>query len=183
VATVDDVRESLLKDLRLELGPSDGLKAFTQHQLLAIRFHRGARLNRPTGVGEGEGWAIYFEEHFPRGSEHAHLLWTKWPVPLLKDETPGSGVAITHGQSQAHWVVTDLGLVVNLESMWDDYEASVESLAALLLEDAARRDATLDAWAKHQWFVQQVDYLMPNAGTTASIAASATSMSVAPRRE
>ena len=66
-------------------------------------------------------WSAFFREHFPRGDEHAELLWHQWRTPLLKDEHPGPGVALSHGSPDAHWQITfpaqGGGLIVNLESM------------------------------------------------------------------
>src|SRR5579859_7279815 len=94
-----ELRAALLDGLRATLTPSQGREAFERHQLLAIRFHRAARVNTPNRkVGEGEGWERYFVDHFPRGGEHAHLLWKDWRTQLLKDEAPGAGIVITHGR-------------------------------------------------------------------------------------
>src|SRR2546430_4114499 len=134
------LRASLVRDLGVDLQPEQGDVAFERHQLLAIRFHRAARLNQRASDREGQAWVRYFAEHFPRGYEQARLLWRGWRVPLLKDETPGEGIAISHGQPQLHWQVTSHGLYLNLESLWADYVTSVENFVAVLDVDNARRE-------------------------------------------
>ncbi|MGZ8739940.1 MAG: hypothetical protein ACXWZ8_05035 [Gaiellaceae bacterium] len=150
------MKKALLWGLRVNLTPEQGDEAFERHQLLAIRFHRAARLNDRAGDREGQGWSRYFKEHFPRGDAHAELLWHKWRVPLLKDDTPGVGIAITHGQPQIHWEMTGAGLCVDLESMWDDFEQSVNAFVGSLERDAKRRKVALERWSARQWTVQPV---------------------------
>lgn len=152
-----ELRAALLRDLGVELQPSQGDQAFERHQLLAIRFNRAARLNRRSAdKRDGLIWCRYFDEHVPRRIEHAQLLWDEWRVPLLKDETPGEGVAISHGQPELHWQLTTHGLFLNLESLWDDYAASVEHFVAMLDADAKRRKIALERWHKLRWAVQTV---------------------------
>jgi hypothetical protein len=156
------LREALLDGLRVELGPDDGRQAFERHQLLAIRFHRAARLNvAGTKTGEQRGWCQYFEEHFPRGGEHGELLFTRWRTTLLKDEMPGRGVLITHGQAEVHWLMSARGLVVNLESMWNEFEASVDHLLAALASDDEHRTRVLAHFEKTRWTVRPVEILVP----------------------
>jgi hypothetical protein len=112
---LDAIRKSLREGLRVQLTPEQGIEAFARHQFLAIRFHRAARLNQRSSDGEGQGWCRFFREHFPRGDEHALLVWEQWRVPLLKDEMPGTGVVNTHGQTWFHWKMTNLGLAIDLE--------------------------------------------------------------------
>jgi len=150
-----DLKAALLVGLRVGLQPDQGYQAFERHQLLAIRFHRAARTNA-TGVSERRGWCQYFEEHFPRGDEYAVLLWERWRNALLKDEYPGPGVVISHGQPHAHWQLVDPGaqLYVDLESMWTDYAQSVDSLIELLERDSERRQAAIKYRVDHHWEVQ-----------------------------
>ena len=125
---LQELRAALLDGLREHLDPGEGERAFERHQLLAIRFHRVARLNQPWEKKyEGRGWIRFFTEHFPRGDGHAELLWTDWRVTLLKDDSTGPGVSVTHGQPDAHWQISHPSgrLIIDLESMWDDYEASI----------------------------------------------------------
>jgi hypothetical protein len=183
------IRSSLLGGLRVKLTPQQGVEAFERHQLLAIRFHRAARLNGRAGDCEGQGWSRYFAEHFPRGDTQARLLWSEWRVPLLKDETPGKGIAITHGQPQTHWKMTDRGFCIDLESMWDDYEQSVDNFVAMLASEAGRRRVGIDRWRARQWTVQPVqlvpsESLMPSDSLvplSASYATSASAIAPPPR--
>ena len=92
----------------------------------------------------GEGLERFFKEHFPRGDQYAGLLWVRWRIALSKDAYPGPGVAISHGQAHGHWhVVNPGGLFINLESMWDDYEQSIDSMIKTLAADDARREESL----------------------------------------
>lgn len=182
-----ELRASLLRDLGVELRSDQGDQAFERHQLLAIRFHRAARLNQRANDREGESWLRYFDEHFPRGVEHASLLWTNWRVRLLKDETPGAGVAISHGHPQLHWQITSHGLYLNLESLWDDYTESVENFVRMLDTNTERREIALERWEKLRWAVQMVSVepsdaslLEPNVHT-ASAASVSTSTSTLKR--
>lgn len=154
-----DLRSALVRGLDVTLTPEQGYEAFERHQLLAIRFHRAARLNAPE-LTERQGWLRYFEEHFPRGRAHAQLLWQEWRGRLVKDEFPGQGVAVSHGQPHAHWKVVepDARLFINLESMREDFERSVDSFIALLEREPERRTATLEKWHRRQWSVQLVSF-------------------------
>jgi hypothetical protein len=177
---LDRVRRSLLHGLRVSLGPEQGWEAFERHQLLAIRFHRAARLNSPTGFSDRNGWCRYFDAYFPRGGEHGKLLFERWRSTLLKDEMPGRGVAITHAQPEAHFVMTDLGLCINLESMWNDFELSVDRFVDALGRDEAHRQTTLAFLDKTRWIVRPVAIPVPRPVTAlqgvlvpASVAATA----------
>jgi hypothetical protein len=165
---LDALRNALLFGLRASLPAQDpGYAAFERHMLLAIRFHRAARLNAPWET-ERQGWLLYFKEHFPRGDEHALRLWDDWRGRLVKDEFPGTLVAVSHGQSRAHWILVEPGqrLFINLESMWDDFERSVESFMQLLASDEERRGKTLEKFRRRRWTVQQVFSTKPPAVTT-----------------
>lgn len=155
------IRDSLLRGLRVELGPEDGDVAFERHILLAVRFHRAAGLNQ-TVTGEGLGWQQYFDEYFPKRPEWVPedetRLWTDWRVGLVKWETPKRGVTVTHGQPEAHWYREPAGtLCVNLESMWDDFEESVESFVDLLERDDARRAEAVGRWHQRSWTVRRLE--------------------------
>ena len=155
-AELEELRQELLYRLRRDLTPQQGFEAFECHQLLAVRFHRAARMNGP-GMSEAKGWMRFFKEHFPRGDQYAELLWVRWRIALLKDAYPGPGVAISHGQAHGHWhVVNPGGLFINLESMWDDYEQSIESMIKTLAADDARREKSLEWWRGRRWAVQLV---------------------------
>jgi hypothetical protein len=61
------------------------------------------------------------------------VLWTDWRTSLLKDGAPGAAVLVTHGQPLAHWQRDASGrLCIDLESMWADFEASVDSFLEFL---------------------------------------------------
>ena len=156
---IDGVRESLLRGLRHALGPSEGDEAFERHILLAVRIHKAAGLNQ-TVIGEGKGWVQYFEEHFPQGRNSpvdAQCLWEDWRVGLVKNESPRLRVSITHGQPWLHWYrETPASICVNLESMWDDFEASVESFVALLGQDDVRCAEAVTRWRARSWTIRQL---------------------------
>jgi hypothetical protein len=85
-------------------------------------------------------------------------------------------VSITHGQSQLHWrrdAYTGV-LVVNLEDLWDDFEASVASLVKALHGDNERRRIVLARWRERTWEVRPVRLsgLDFSAATAASAASS-----------
>jgi len=108
-------------------------------------------------MSEAKGWMRFFKEHFPRGDKYAELLWGRWRIALLKDAYPGPGVAISHGQAHGHWqVVNPGGLFINLESMWDDYEQSIDSMIKTLAADDAGREKSLEWWRGRRWAVQLV---------------------------
>jgi hypothetical protein len=154
-AELAKLREDLLHELRRDLTPQQGFHALECHQLLTVRFHRASRINAPA-TGERKGWHQFFSEHFPRGNEHAELLWVRWRNALVKDAYPGPGIAISHGQAHAHWQVSGAGLFINLESMWGDYEQSIDSMISMLDADDARRAQSLDWWRAWRWTVQRV---------------------------
>jgi len=98
---------------------------------------------------------------------------------------PGRGVAITHGRREAHWQQTALGLCINLESMWDDFESSVDRFVGELTQNADRRARTLEFFDKTQWSVQSVEISVPtprvirSAGGSQLIAPAVTATSAA----
>jgi hypothetical protein len=85
---LEELRQELLYRLRRDLTPQQGFEAFECHQLLAVRFHRAARINGP-GINEAKGWMRFFKEHFPRRDQYAELLRVRWCIELLKDAYPG----------------------------------------------------------------------------------------------
>lgn len=180
---LDDLKSALVRGLGVPLsGPDVGYAAFERHQLLTIRVHRAARLNSPDET-ERQGWLTYFREHFPRGDTHAQRLWEDWRGRLVKDEFSGTSVVVSHGQPHAHWKIVDPGarLYIDLESMWGDFERSVESFITMLGREKERREKTLEKWRKRQWTVQQVVYTASPAGvtTTASSGVFSTSSATA----
>lgn len=153
--TPADLREALLAGLRTPkpLRRRDSGPAFERHQLLAIRFQAVARLNLGGKAKGRERWGRYFREHFPRGGEHADRLWSQWRRPLLRNEPAGPGVIVTHGRPDAHWQqgvrANGEGLVIDLESMWDDFERSVESFILACAGDGRRARRALRRWSGH----------------------------------
>jgi hypothetical protein len=161
-----DVRAALARGLREKLLRGDGVRAFELHQLLAIRFTRLSRLNAPSKIGaDSERWALLLREHSPRGDEHGHLLWTQWRSGLLKNDAPGPDVAVAHLEPKAHRTFVNPGnkLLLNLESLWDEYEGMVDSLIAACGADATLRERVLSRWAAHDWSVGIVSYVAQDA--------------------
>jgi hypothetical protein len=152
--TLADLRDALLGGLRTPkpLRRRDETLAYERHQLLVIRFQAVVRLSQTGGAKGRDRWAAYFREHFPRGDEHAILLWTAWRKPLLRNEPPGAGVIVAYGCPDAHWQHVPVGqvaaLVVDLESMWEDYERSVESFLDACHGDAERAARALRRWSQ-----------------------------------
>jgi hypothetical protein len=100
LSMLGDLREALLRSRPPTLEPGQGHEAFQQHKLLASAVHRAARLDQRGSESETDAWVRYLTEHFPPGrndAADARLLFGQWRTPLLKDDTPGSGVVITHG--------------------------------------------------------------------------------------
>ncbi len=159
---LEELRHSLLRRLRVELGPEHGDAAFDQHVLLAARVHRVARLSQ-TVKGEGAGWEQLFIEFFPAGRSSradAKLLWTKWRIGLVKDLAPASGVALAHGQRGLHWQLDmQEALVIDLESMCDDFEHAVNELVAVLAKDVSRRAMVMERWRERTWTVRPAQLL------------------------
>jgi hypothetical protein len=172
---LDELRASLLRRRPPALGPEDGEEAFRQHQVLATAVHRAVKLIQGGSEGEGAAWIRYFVEFFPpgrNGREEARLLWRDWRTGLVKSETPGPRVKMSHGQSQVHWVRDrDGALGVNLEDMWDDFVQSVDRLIDALRNDKALRAAVFGRFAKQRITVQP--FLPAGSGAAAAGATSA----------
>jgi len=185
---LDGIRHSLLRGLRPPgpLGPEDGELAFERHILLAIRFHRAAGLNQRARVGEeGKGWRQYFNEYFPKrrgwkqGDEQ--LLWTDWRCGLVKWETPKSKVAVTHGQPDWHWHREPSGtLCINLESMWLDFETSVERFLAALRDDDERRGEAVRRWRERSWTIRPLEVASHPSGLTIATSTTQSASAIAP---
>lgn len=187
------LRSSLLRNLRRDLGPEDGEEAFDRHILLAVRIHRAAGLNQAKADGEGDGRRRYFVDYFPEGRnsvEDANYLWKEWRTRLLKHESPRG---ITHGQPHAHWQrLPEGGFCVNLESMWDDFEHSVEAFVEALKTDERRRAMVMQRWRDRAWTIRDLplypsEQLYPSptlypGSYGASGTSAATAMSAAPDR-
>jgi hypothetical protein len=177
-AELELIRDSLLRRLRVELGSDDGEAAFEQHLLLIIKIHKLAGLNQ-TVEGEGAGWRQCFQEHFPKEgkpwrAKDAQMLWEDWRVGMLKWETPKRRVTVTHGQPHLHWVREPDGtLCVDLESMWDDYEAMVASFLTLVERDPQRRAVAVWRWHERRWSVRRLSVSTPHLAISASYSATA----------
>jgi hypothetical protein len=106
---------------------------------------------------ETAAWVRYFEAYFPVGRndpEDARLLFGEWRTHLLKDDSPGPSVALTHGQSPIHWQRNDSGqLCINLESMWEDFDASVDAFIGCLRNNPERREIATRRWREQIWEV------------------------------
>lgn len=57
--------------------------------------------------------------------------------------------------------MTDGGFCVDLESMWDDFESSVENCATMLRGDPDRMRVALVRWRTRRWTVRAVQ-LVPS---------------------
>jgi len=177
----------LLRGRPRPLGPDEGEEAFRHHKLLAAEVHRASRLDRRANESETESWIRYVMGHFPggrNGEAEARVLWSDWRTSLLKQNTPGGGVVVTHGQPTIHWVCDQhRRLCVNLDDAWDDFESSVDSFVAHL-QTSPRRNIVLRRWRKAAWTVEAfipADPLVPVATCmTASVGTSIT-MSLAAR--
>ena len=95
----------------------------------------------------------------------------------VKDETPGAGVAIAQGQPDAHWQPAgpERKLFLNIESLWDDYEAAVDHFIDACGKDEALRTRALTRWPKRQWTVQLLQVVDPNRFALIAAQASASS--------
>jgi hypothetical protein len=157
---LDELRRSLLRGGRPRLTAEQGDEAFDQHILLAARIHRAARLNQAASDGEGlKAWRRYFTDHFsPFRDREADVLWRDWRCQLIKDGTPGPDIALTHGSPRVHWTRDTSGrLLIDLESMWDEFEASVESFVESLTRDARKRGIVLKRFREREWTVQSFE--------------------------
>jgi hypothetical protein len=65
--------------------------------------------------------------------------------------------------------------------MWDDFEASVNSMIRLLTGDTARRTQSLEWWSGRQWSVQLLT-IPAGVTTTASVGSSATAIAFPPQQ-
>jgi hypothetical protein len=166
---LDDLREALLRGRPPKLGPSEGHEAFQQHKLLAAAVHRAARLDQRASESETDAWVRYVSEHFPPGrndAADARLLFGQWRTPLLKDDTPGTGLVITHGQPVLHWQRDGDGrLCIDLETMWADFESSVDHLIEYLRSTPDRRAVALKRWQESAWTVQAIQVASVSAAT------------------
>jgi hypothetical protein len=155
---LDDLQKTLLRGRPPALGPDQGAEAFAQHKLLATTVHRATLLDALGSESQTRAWVRYFTEHFPRGrngSSDAELLWKEWRTHLLKQDSPGPMVPITHGKPHLHWQRDSAGrLCIDLETMWDDYAQSVEHLVGYLQVTPERREVALTRLKESTWAVQ-----------------------------
>lgn len=151
-----ELGRSLLRGGRPQLTAEQGEEAFDRHVLLAARVHRASRLNQAAGDREGQAWRRYFEQHFPRLRHlQADVLWADWRCALVKDDTPGPRVVLAHGSQRTHFTRDESGrLLVDLESMWDDFAESVDSFVASLERDRRRRTIVLRRYRERVWTVE-----------------------------
>jgi hypothetical protein len=172
--TLKELRASLSRRRPRPLGPQDGLEAKHEHQVLASAIHRAVKLIQRNGEGEGASWVRYVETYFPpgrNGRREAKLLWSEWRTPLVKTEAPGKKVKITHGAPVVHWVYNDAGaLGIDLESLWDDFEHSVDALITAMRTDRVLRETVLGRWHKQD---VKVEFFNPPGMIGGAIAASA----------
>jgi hypothetical protein len=131
------------------------------------------------GESETRAWIRYFHEHFPagrKGTGDARLLFKDWRTHLLKHDSPGPMVTITHGQSGAHWRRDSQDrLCIDLESMWNDYAQSIDSLIDHLKAHPDRAAVATERWTATTVTVQTLDlsHSFPVAGATAMGSATA----------
>ncbi len=177
-AELAELRAELLRGRSRALEPDEGDEAFQQHKLLASAIHRAAKLNQRKSESETNAWVRYLVKHFPAGRNSeadTRLLFSDWRTSLLKQDTPGPRVTITHGQSVLHWQRDESGRVcLNLEDAWDDYAASVDSFIEHL-RDSSRRKVVLARWRKHRWVVEP---FIPTSGAIAGATVMDSPMSV-----
>jgi len=163
----------LLGDRPPALRPEAGAEAFRQHKILASAIHRAARLHQRNQESETNAWVSYLTDFFPEGRngpDDARVLFGDWRTPLLKDNTLGPRVVVTHGQSVAHWSRDESGATVciDLESLWDDFTHSVQRFLDHLRGSEARRRVVLARWRQKTW---EVGFLSAGGATAVSGAA------------
>ena len=64
--------------------------------------------------------------------------------------------SLTGSRTRIWTMVEPGGLFIDLESMWDDYERTVESFLAMLRNDPERRRAAIEWWSTRHYTVQDV---------------------------
>ena len=134
VSGVNDANLQLLAKIRGQLVDRlqpEGLLGLDGHILVALRFHRLVRLTKVRKKeGDGAAWEAFFAAHVPNLAAHGRTLWADWRTKLIKDDTPGTLVAIGEGDPRSHGNVYEGKVFVNLESVADDYIAAVDSVMA-----------------------------------------------------
>jgi len=157
------LREQTVAQRPSELGPHQGARAFQEHKLLAAAIQRVTLLDRQKSESETDAWVRYFVRCFPaprNGAADARLLFGDWRTSLIKDGAPGARVVMAHGQAHAHWISdTRDRLSIDLESMWDDFERSLDAFEKYLRENPSRCGIVLDRFRKKGTF--SVEELIP----------------------
>lgn len=178
VAQLRALRNALLEAPPPTLAPGQGTEAFAQHKLLTTIVHRAVLLDERGSESQTRSWIRYFVEHFPPGrndADDAKLLWKDWRTHLLKHDSPGPMVLVTHGQPLAHWRRDSDGrLCIDLESMWADYAASVDHFLAYLQATPERAAVALERRRADEWKVHPVTFstlTTPVSGATAMASA------------
>ncbi len=156
---LEELRHGLTDDMRVTLGAHDGREAERRHRELAVLIHRTARLVYANSHGDQAAWVDYLERWWPNmTAERARTLWTEWRKHLLKDGHPGKYV-ICHGQPNRHWKPQPPGnrVALNLESLWGEYEHSVDNLIT-----DCRRDINLRARVLATYFQRKLRVWTPD---------------------
>ena len=167
---LEALRALLLSDSMPVVAGQEGLN-FQAHKLLTTLIHRAAGLHAHHKPSDTEGWTRYIVDFFPpgqNGAEDARLLFKDWRCTLLKDGSVGPGVAILHGQSWSHWRRSDGVLMINLESMWADYEYSVERFIEFLRVTPERSALALQRHAGNATQTRVLAFVGPDGPTGAS---------------
>lgn len=155
---VNDANLQLLAKIRGQLVDRlqpEGLLGLDGHILVALRFHRLVRLTKVRKKeGDGAAWEAFFAAHVPNLAAHGRTLWADWRTKLIKDDTPGTLVAIGEGDPRSHGNVYEGKVFVNLESVADDYIAAVDSVMAACGKDEDLARTLVTKWRATQWTVQ-----------------------------
>jgi hypothetical protein len=184
VRALADLRTALLADRPTrQLCPDEGEEAFRQHKILAAAVHRATRLDeRCSDPSDTFTWVRYFENYFPEprnDPEAARDLFGHWRTDLVKDHITGQTISVTHRQSHLHWVRVNGRLVLNLESMWDDFATSVDAFIDALRAKRDRREIVLKRWRERTYVIEYVSPTSLPVGTVMSLS-SAQSITAAP---
>ena len=126
-----------------------------------MRVHRAVLLNQAgKNKTQEDHWVDFVTAYFPtgrNGPDEARLLWKEWRTALVKNE-PG-GVSLTHGRPAAHWTPDAYGaLVIDLESMADDFEYAVDQFIQALAADEKRAAVVRDRWQKRAWTIRPLTW-------------------------
>lgn len=155
---LDGLRASLVEGRPRQYGDSEeeGLLAFKAHKPLAGAILRAGLLSKTSSYGEGDAFRAFIESYHPsgrNGAKEAAVLWKDWRTSMLKKDTPGPLVGLTHGRKPGHWTWSSGRLIIDLDYMWDDFESGVDRFVDSLRVDRARRRVVLDRFGKQEWTV------------------------------